>query len=521
MSIETKIYYECFNVFVGLLGYLLIQFLTSFVYNDIDFVQELKSSDLSETSLLSDITIDSITDIPCSVANIKSKSMAKASIALLSDSPSRRQFFPLKSTMLSPVQSTNIILSPTSEDSITASPSERLHPTSITANETAEEENKSLFEISYSKFLSHPEHDYCIRHREIPTFKEVCRTKPLKDGMLPFLVSLQPTTSYAGVKFSKRNLKMAGLTNINLEELVDTSSALLSVHDAVVDVQEKNLKECVRSRHKDFIKVMKIRDSRVDGGTKCHEDLDRGGRKLDFFDTDIIMKEIEFITDIIYCKYRCPSLIQRLLLLNFWQNRSAVHRANGMPSMPSTKDDSIVKVKHKNYRAQLAREMASKSPKLNSVKQGNSTYDNPPIEEISRSISCAHVGKVSLEGHATVCKKSQQSGYLQDCKPTFSQQQTNQSKESKDKHKIRANDNQDISNYPVQTNSQMSNKQEELTNNEHIMSNEPPRSDININNSSERSNDELKNWLAVSELWLSEPLNITGMLELLDEDATY
>ena len=312
-------------------------------------------------------------DISGPVGNAHSTPKTVPPPSRFQDSPLNIQVIPLESYLLSPELTVNVSIS--CEDT---EQSDSEHTSSHIINTT---------EITGDEKASHLKND--SRSEFILNANECSENESLIECDNSILLPISPETSYYDLLFSQEDdFKTAGLTNINLEELADTSSMILSIDNVVNERrQEERRDEC-----KDFFRVMEGEDS-SNKLRKRSKEPQCFNSSLVSFNTDIITRELEFITDFVYCKYECPALIQKFLQHNYWENR-LWHGANS--STTFTQNSSTKETYHKQNRAQLAQEMAVCSPKNYSLKRRPCTYDNPPVEEISRTPTGPHAAQNQL-----------------------------------------------------------------------------------------------------------------------------
>jgi len=424
-------------------------------------------------SLLSDFTTDCNQDL-ISVANVESSlDVATVVEVLTENNPSQISIQSKASSSVEYLKECTLSVSENLCSPLT-SPQMLYVPDDATG-----EEDSTCTETAYLDFLELQTSD---GQQMWPTFKEACQ---LRSARLSFHPSYEMDRCNSGIKFSEKYLKVAGLTNINLEELVDTSSILLSVRDAESEEIDKNSDAEKRARRKDFFKVMT--GGRQAKRNHCRES-EKSWRDLVSFDTGLIMKEIEFITDFIYCKYECPAVVQKFLQYNFWQNRLI----NGKASTVGTQKERKTK-----RGTNLAHKVTCRNTQLSSVKRKNFIFNNPPVEEISRTVAHQHVRRCSLEPHSP----SKKLRPLKDLRETLPKRTiNNETRESLELWSSYTDISQESC--ELETWRSESGSAIDLFDG-HFFNDDQNR-------------DGVKQWLTLSEWWLKESLDVSEMLQLVD-----
>ena len=450
-----------------------------------------------EGNLLNEVGMESITDIHCPTAHF-----SITATSTIPKIPSHSKFLHLESNMLSPVQSNRILLPLPTETSTRRSIRDDTYVKPPPPNEQENEDIKKMLSVDGTMLVSmaYKDHNYCL--------KEVDCSKN-KDGnvatrnLLPLQSCSQLTNNY-----SKACLKTVGLTNINLETLADTHSISLSVYEVKVNGATAQHEERVKLRRKDFLKVMKI--DKIINKIKNDTYLDVTEMKCKSLDGNTTMRQIEFITDLMYCVNKLPDGVLQLLSLDpkySIKNSDAV--VTGFDEVQGKEEQ---KQTCKDHRLLLTKRMASVSPTLKDVAQNRSTYlyDNPPAVEKSRSISfinkkaeyfnddskqCAttnHDNCMSSQGYTEgkkTCDKNDISTRQLRSRKIWLTLHSTQKKTVGCYHQT---DAKDVEVKP----SELSRKYDE----EFVMNN---------------PTEMLKEWISISERWLRESLDVESMLMLI------
>ena len=451
------------------------------------FKFQLQSSDISEMSLLSDFTMDYNQD-PILMTNVET-----TVTVLDGNNPSEK-------IQLTPSQSEASLLVE-SPEACTVSISKHLYLSQTSpqieyvSDEAAGEGDSSCMETTYLDCLLQSEQQTSNDQQMWPTFKEACQTRSASFSSLP---DFNIDQSNSSIEFSEGYLKVAGLTNINLEELVDTASILLAVRDAENDETENICEAEKQARRKDFYKVMK--GERRVKIHHCREPEKRLRGLVCCFDTDLIMKEIEFITDFIYCKYECPAVVQKFIQYNFWQNRLNCGKAS------MTAIHKFKKSRNNSRGTSLTHEVARCNTRLISAKRNNYIYSNPPVEEISRTVSHQHIRRTSLETNPHSLEPHPHSKKLHpliDLRETLPKRTDNEEIEeslevwkSNNENSFNSQDSCEWENWKSESSIDLFDRQ--------FFNDDQPK-------------DGVKQWLTLSEWWLSESLDVNEMLQLVDQ----